>query len=236
MELRTYLAVLRRRGLLILACVVVALTVTYSQTSRSSYYRATAMIYVGVQRLTNSSGDLQPNNDALASIERSILTFSIMIDSPPTAVSALQRSGVARSVPGVLAATTVFPVPATQLIRVDVIDTDPAVARDLANAMSESFVTDVQTFEPRASTEGQFPALPAYVFQRAQLPVVPQTTGVLPSVLTGGLFGLVAAVALAFLLEYLDITVKNAADAERRLELPVLGVIPRSRTHHAPSG
>lgn len=236
MELRNYLAILRRRVLLVLACLVVAAGVSVTQSSKTSNYHATAMIYVGVQRLAGGTPENQSNADALSSIERSILTFAIMIDSPPTAVSALERSGVPRSVGGVLGATTVFPIPSTQLIRVDVLDPDPVVARDLANAMAEAFVSDVQSFEPgRPTGEGTFPSLPAYVFQRAQLPVVPEATSILSSVLTAALFGLVAGVALAFLLEYLDITVKSAADAERRLELPVLGVIPRSRAQHAPS-
>jgi capsular polysaccharide biosynthesis protein len=45
----------------------------------------------------------------------------------------------------------------------------------------------------------------------------------------GGLFGFLAAAGLAFLLEYLDVTIKSAADAERRLELPVLALIPLDR-------
>ena len=41
--------------------------------------------------------------------------------------------------------------------------------------------------------------------------------------------GLVAALALAFLLEYLDSSVRDERDAARVLELPVLGTIPKSR-------
>ncbi|SPF49830.1 Chain length determinant family protein (fragment) [Candidatus Desulfosporosinus infrequens] len=38
--------------------------------------------------------------------------------------------------------------------------------------------------------------------------------------------GLMAAVGLVFLLEYLDNTVKTSSDIEQLLEIPVLGVIP----------
>ena len=51
----------------------------------------------------------------------------------------------------------------------------------------------------------------------------------LRNVIVASIFGLLVAAILAFLLEYLDITVKTAADAERRLELPVLGIIPYVR-------
>jgi hypothetical protein len=41
-----------------------------------------------------------------------------------------------------------------------------------------------------------------------------------------GVFGVLAAGALLALLEYLDITLRSAADVERQLELPVLAVVP----------
>jgi hypothetical protein len=42
----------------------------------------------------------------------------------------------------------------------------------------------------------------------------------------GAVFGLLLSCALAFVLEYLDLTIRTAEDAERRLGLPVLAVVP----------
>lgn len=42
------------------------------------------------------------------------------------------------------------------------------------------------------------------------------------------IIGVAAALALAFLLEYLDTTVRDARDANKILDLPVLGTIPKS--------
>jgi tyrosine-protein kinase Etk/Wzc len=47
----------------------------------------------------------------------------------------------------------------------------------------------------------------------------------------GLLVGLFLGVLAAFLLEYLDQTIKTAADVERALELPVLGLIPMGAQH-----
>jgi capsular polysaccharide biosynthesis protein len=55
---------------------------------------------------------------------------------------------------------------------------------------------------------------------------VPESTGLTRNLFLGALFGLVIAVAIIGLLEYLDVTIKTAAEAERRLELPVLGALP----------
>ena len=43
------------------------------------------------------------------------------------------------------------------------------------------------------------------------------------------IIGLAVALALAFLLEYLDSSVRDERDARRVLDLPVLGAIPRIR-------
>jgi capsular polysaccharide biosynthesis protein len=235
LELRNYLRILRRRMWLIALCVVLAVVAGYANTSRQTLYTASATIYVGTRELTANPGQAQQTADALTAVERSILTFAVMIDSTPTAASALRRTGLARSTDSVVAATTAAPIPATQLIRISVVDPDPSVARDLANAMADSFVADVQAFEPGTpAVAGSFPSLPAYLFEPASLPVVPQRESALRNELVAGLFGLVAAAGLVLLLDYLDITVKGVADAERRLELPVLGAIPRSRGQSAP--
>lgn len=230
MELRGYLSIMRRRLWLVVACVILAGSAAYASTPDTPVYSASSTIYVGVRQLQTDPGELDRTSDILLSIERSILTFALMIDSAPTATSALARTNIQRSVDAVVDATTITPITSTQLIVVTVTDTDPRVAQTLSNAMSESFVENVQQFEPaEQASEGEIPSLPAYVFESARLPTAPAGTPLLRNIIVASIFGLLAAVGLAFLLEYLDITVKTAADAERRLELPVLGIIPYVR-------
>jgi capsular polysaccharide biosynthesis protein len=113
------------------------------------------------------------------------------------------------------------------LIRITYKDADPSRARALANAISDALVEKVQTFEPGSvGEEGEVPILPAYVFARADLPVVPESNGAIGRLLTGAVFGFVLAAGVAFLLDYLDITPRSADDLERHLGLPVLGVVP----------
>jgi capsular polysaccharide biosynthesis protein len=56
----------------------------------------------------------------------------------------------------------------------------------------------------------------------AQSPVKPQP---MLNIAIALVVGLMAGVGLAFLLEYLDNTVKNEQDVEKNLGLPILGVI-----------
>jgi capsular polysaccharide biosynthesis protein len=69
------------------------------------------------------------------------------------------------------------------------------------------------------------PNEPAYVFQDATA-AVRSSSGVDRKVLLGALFGLVIAILLIFLLDYLDVTIKSPEELERRVGLPVLGIVP----------
>lgn len=61
----------------------------------------------------------------------------------------------------------------------------------------------------------------------ALVPGNPHTPNLKRSLMASALIGLVLGVALAFLLEYLDDTIKLPEDLERKLGLSILGVIPK---------
>lgn len=225
MELRRYLTVLRRRWVLILVSVVCGAMAGYLTVPSGSTYTAETTIYVG-NRQFGEQGALSA--DQTQGVERVARTFAVMVASEPIARDALQQTGIDASSAQVARRTTAGVIPGTTLIRISYYDADPARARAIANAISDALVEQVQTFEPgtTAGGEGEVPILPAYVFARADLPVVPQEKGALSRLLTGAVFGFVLAAGVAFLLDYLDITPRSPDDLERHVGLPVLGVVP----------
>jgi capsular polysaccharide biosynthesis protein len=240
LELRRYLAILRRRILLIVVTVAVGVGAAVAATPRTHTYVATSVIYVGPRAFNFNTNQVTGNNDSILAVEAVLTTFSKMIDSQPTASDAVTNTGVERSPAGVVAQTTVSAEPSTQLLDVKVTDSDPTVAERLANGMADAFIQKVQSYQPgtqatsgptsaTAAQPGTAPTAPAYVFSRAGLPISPESTGLLKNLGLGALLGLLAASGLAFLLEYLDVTIKGAGDAERQLDLPVLGIIPFER-------
>jgi receptor protein-tyrosine kinase len=229
MELRRYAAIIRRRLALVVLTTIAGLIGGYLTAPRVATYSAQSTIYVGAQ-LLNERATGAVSADVLSGLQQVSATFAQMIKSAPIAEAALDRTRLQRPVQSVIAETETTPEPNTQLLRVKVTDSNPAVAQALANGMADGFVEKIGTFEPSGAPQpGEVPRLPAYVFERAGLPTSPVPVGMARRVILGGLFGFIVAVAIAFLLEYLDITIKSAADAERRLELPVLAVIPFGR-------
>ena len=111
----------------------------------------------------------------------------------------------------------VDPVQDTEVLQIAVQDYDPGLAAKIANATAEEFsemVIDVKKVDSVSIIDKAVP--PAH-------PVKPNKK---LNVLIAFAVGLMAAVGLAFLLEFLDNTVKDENDVEELLGLPVLGIIP----------
>ncbi len=229
MELRTYLNLIRRRLALIIVTMIVGGAVAYTVSNTEPVYAAESTIYVGSNTFTVDD-PLSLSGDRTAAIAGLTRTFAAMIDSKPIAQAALELAGASGEADDVvqdLAAEVEFN---TNLIRITFTDPDPEIARTIANAVADAFAEGIQDFEQPGEPEvGDLPALPAYVFERADLPETPVPTTQLRNTVLGAMFGLLLAVGLVLLLDYVDVTAKSADDVETRLELPVLGMIPESR-------
>src|SRR3546814_19135096 len=94
-----------------------------------------------------------------------VLNFAKMIDSETIARSALADLGLERDPSEVVESTTAEPEPGTQLLYVTVTDPDPEMAQTLANGLADTFVKDIQEFEPGV-TAVTVPRPPAYAFER----------------------------------------------------------------------
>jgi capsular exopolysaccharide synthesis family protein len=65
-----------------------------------------------------------------------------------------------------------------------------------------------------------------WVVEEAQIPFFPASHGPKRTLLMGLIASLMAGIGLAFFLEYIDNTIKTAEDAEARLNIPILGMVP----------
>jgi len=108
------------------------------------------------------------------------------------------------------------------LLDITVDDTDPNNARDIAIVWAQKFIERHQA--------DQAPLDPANRIEITMLDKPLPGTLFFPKtkqyVLAAGVLGLVVGAVLAFLLEYLDDTLKTSDDVERFTELPVVGSIP----------
>jgi receptor protein-tyrosine kinase len=123
--------------------------------------------------------------------------------------------------------------PDTVLINVQVLDASAVRARDIANALSDEFVTMVRELEtPDAATK---PDARVVVEKRAsvpQHPVVPKTTR---DIAIGLGLGLMLGIGLAYLRESLDNTVKDRETLEEITGIALVGSVPFDKERPAAS-
>ncbi|MGQ0615614.1 MAG: hypothetical protein ACT4PW_01260 [Acidimicrobiia bacterium] len=222
MELRRYVALLGRRWPVLVAGVVAAAAAGYLVTPDGTRYTSQSTIMVGTPDLSGDPSIFGVFGDRATLLDRLTLTYAVLVDTGPVAEGAARRTGVARDVATILEATRAEAPAGTQLVRVRVSDRDPAVAQALADGMAEAFADQVAALGPA----GVGDAGSVQVVERAGTATATPEGNREANVAVGAILGLLAAIGLVLLLEYLDTTVRDGDDAERRLELPLLGVVP----------
>lgn len=104
----------------------------------------------------------------------------------------------------------------TEILEITVTDTDPVLAADIANVTVQKFAAAVIEIKKIDSVS---------IIDKAVAPTSPIKPNKMINILIAFLVGLMAALGLSLLLEYLDNTIKNRKEAEELLGLSVLGVI-----------
>ena len=230
-ELRHYLRVLRRRRALVITTLVVALLAGWLITPREPVYTAKAQLYVGSRSINLTPGAGELSGDRSTGLSFLANSYAHMIPSLTVAERALELSGAPLTPDEAIDRITATAEPATQLLTIEVVDHDPAVAAALANGIADGFV-DLINDQERLQNEGtdaNDPA-PVSVFEHAIVPTTPEPNGLFRNVLLSLIFGLLVAIGVVVLLEYLDLTLKTVDDVQHRLQLPVLGSIPLGPT------
>lgn len=107
-------------------------------------------------------------------------------------------------------------------IRLQQLERDVEAARSLYDRFKAQFNLTSETSKMETSN--------ARVVQSATVNNYRTFPNVRQMVITSALFGLVLSIALAFLLDHLDNTIKTAESVEEALQLPVLGLVPSVKT------
>lgn len=105
----------------------------------------------------------------------------------------------------------------TEIIKLEVMDTNPVLAAEIANETAQVFMENVKDIMMVENVQ---------VIDEAQVPDIPIKPRPSLNMVIAGVLGLMVSIFLVFLLEYLDSTIKTPDDIERYLNLPVIGTIP----------
>ncbi|MFJ5759279.1 YveK family protein [Neobacillus sp. NPDC093182] len=215
-SLKELLATLKKRLVMIILITMTAglASGVISYFFITPIYQATSQILVNQAK--NEQG-LYNYNEVQTNLQL-INTYNVIIKGAPILDKVIAQLDLDMTAEQLKGNITVSSETDSQVVNVSVQNPDPNIAADIANKTVEVFqkeivnlmsVDNVKIFAPATVAENQAPIKPQPVMNVAIAIVV----------------GLMAAVGLAFLLEYFDNTIKNEQDIEKILELPILGVI-----------
>jgi capsular exopolysaccharide synthesis family protein len=155
-----------------------------------------------------------------------VATYVELINSGPVDQQLIQ-DGIPRTPDDLVKELQAKAKPGTTLIDITVQDGDPQVAQRIAEDVIPAFNHSLDQLQSKVQASQPATRLDALV--PWQVPSAPPTAPVSPQVGFNTLIALIAGLAigaaLAFVLEYLDNTVKNDTDVQLKLGLPLLGAV-----------
>lgn len=216
-SLQELLQVLKKRLFLIititLAAVAVSAAVSYFVLTPVYEVKTTMMAYGADKKLESDSNSLTEIQTNLKLIN----TYNDLIKSDKILEKVLNELELDMTMGQLAKKINVSNNKESHVIYISVKDTDPYRAAEIANMTAQIFEKEIQQ-EMNASIKQWSKAK----VSENQAPVEPKP---LLNIAIAAVIGLMLGVGLAFLLEFLDNTIKTEQDIENTLELPVIGVI-----------
>lgn len=206
-------SILKRSKWLIVSLAIIAALIAFLVNSFviSPTYEASTQVLVAPKESQDNTID----SGQIQSSVTLVNTYRVIIQSPAI-LEPVQENviGAPDSISGLI---TVNSEQNSQVINIKVQHTNPVLAADIANEISEVFSKEVPELMSVDNVK---------VLSNASVPMFPVSPNILLNTVIASVLGLMIGVAIAFLKVVLDRRIKTEQDVENILELPVLGSIP----------
>ncbi|WP_353949187.1 Wzz/FepE/Etk N-terminal domain-containing protein [Sporolactobacillus sp. Y61] len=201
-------------GITILAGVIAGV---YTHYMVPNQYEASTRILVNQ---TNGKPSTHYDSNAIQANVQLINTYSVIINDPAVLNQVIQNGDLHLTVKQLQEMLTVNTVENSQVFSLTAHANDPAVAVRIVNAVAQEFKSQVQKVMRVDNVSILSPATLA----GSRTPVSPNME---MNIVIGLAVGLILSVGLVFLTDYLDNTVRTEEEVNRKLGLPVVGVISK---------
>jgi capsular polysaccharide biosynthesis protein len=226
-DLRQILTVLKKRSKLIIAITLLTTLasglISYFVLQPVYQAKTLLMVTVASEKLqTTVNPQLNQNRDPEVSplTPMPVLTMNTylgQLKSEATMKRALDDLKIpGQTIGGLSSMVEASIVKDSNLIELKVKHTDPVLAAAIANTVSNEYLELMKEF--------MFSSV--VVISPANVPTSPIKPNKQMNIAIAFLLGFMLSTLLAFLLEYLDNTLKSPEDISRELDVPVLGIIP----------
>ncbi|KQL42443.1 hypothetical protein AN960_00320 [Bacillus sp. FJAT-25509] len=214
-SLQELFGVIKKRLIMIISITVVATVVTgvISFLFLTPIYQSSTQLLVNQKETKDSS--IYQNNQVQTNVQL-INTYNVVIKSPAILNEVINQLNLDYTVAELTDNITVANEANSQVFTVSVQDPDPKQAQAIVNTIASVFQAKIKTIMSVNNVT---------VLAKADLSENPIKPNKKLNIAIGFAVGLMLSVGIAFLLEFLDNTVKTEKQLEELLELPILGVI-----------
>ncbi|MDE3076128.1 MAG: hypothetical protein KGJ86_11935 [Chloroflexota bacterium] len=225
MELKRYVALIRKGWWIVALVTVVAMMAAYGISKATTpMFRATTTLKAGASLGGNGNA-----SEYIALSQGLLSQYAAELDSATLADKVNQALKLDMPVEKLQSEIKAVPVNQNFTIQVNVEDKDPNHARDIANKLDELFLQQQQADATKTAAVlgNQQDVVLVSVVDPARTPIAPFKPKTRINVAAAAILGLAVGVLLVFLIDWLDDTVGSVEEAEALLETRTLAAIPQ---------
>lgn len=209
-----------KERILIIVIIMLAVLVVgcvYSIFMKTPMYKSEAtLVLVSDDGL--SSGNSQLSQSDLTLNKNLVSTYSEIAVSRGIMDKVIKNLALNYTIEQLQSHVTVTTVKDTEIIKIQVVDADKGLAADIANEIVKVFGEEIKNIYKLQNVS---------TVDEAEESDAPYNINVVKDIVIYIMVGAVLALGSVFVVFYFDTTIKSPEEIENKLELPVLGVIPK---------
>lgn len=197
---------------------IVALGCVYSSFLKTPMYKSTAtVLLVSDDGTTGNAGTTQSDIQLNKSL---VSTYSELVKSRSVLNAVIENLELEYEADSLYEKISISNINNTEIIKIDVVDSDREVAAAIANEIVDEFGEEIKNHYKLQNVS---------VVDEAVEADEPYNINFIKDVVIYMLVGVVLAIGMVFVTFYFDTTIKSAEEVENKLGLPVLGIVPKVR-------